>query len=50
MDILFYDALIKMVYNNFQLTLFDMTIYESKGLEMRVEETIQLPLPMGIEP
>ena len=50
MEILFHDALIKMAYNNFQLTTFDMSIYEFNGLEMRVEKTIRLPITMGIEP
>lgn len=49
MDILFYDAFIKMGYTDSQLTSTDMPIYGFNGVESKVEGTIQLPMTMGVE-
>ena len=49
-DILFYDAYIKMGYNDSQLTPSDIPIYGFNGAETQVEGIIQLPMTMGQEP
>ena len=50
MDILSYDAFIKMGYNDTQLTPYDMPIYGFNGVESKIEGTIRLPVTIGQEP
>ena len=49
-DILFYDAFIKMGYNDSQLTPSNMPIYGFNRVESKVEGIIQLPMTMGEAP
>ena len=49
-DILSYDAFIKMGYTDAQLTPSDMPIYGFNGVESKIEGTIRLPVTTGLEP
>ena len=46
-DILSYDAFIKMGYTDAQLTPSDMPIYGFNGVESKIEGTIRLPVTIG---
>ncbi|XP_074374250.1 uncharacterized protein LOC141714641 [Apium graveolens] len=49
-DILFHDTFLKIVYNNYQLTPPNATIYGFNQVECQVEGAIQLPVTIKEEP
>ena len=48
-DILFYEAFIRMGYNDTHLTPSNMPVYGFNGIETKVEGVIRLPMTMGQE-